>query len=378
MKKTLIIFILILFSSIKAQTFDNNLPDAIINKGINQIYNLKFDAAKKTFEKIKTKNLPAFYFFKSMLLWWEILLDLNNESKDDLFIETIDTTIDFCDSQLDKDENNSLALFFKGGALGFKGLLQSIRMDWFSAVANGADALELVYTAYNLDSSNVDLKLGFGIYNYFAEALPEKYPAAKPLMIFLPSGNKTLGLQQLHQVAEDGRFAKIEAKYTLVKIYHLFEKKYFNAIPLEEELIAQFPDNPIFLRYYGKSLIAQYGYKNAYPIFEKIYLRCTKGDFGFNENFRREAAYYLGMKQMSLGENNSALKYFAECETLCRKIDKKDNGFLTNSILYQGMLFDLLNRRPEAIEKYKQVLDVKNYKQAHEKAEKYLEKQYQK
>ena len=141
--------------------------DSLIETGIHQIYSIKLDEAEKTFGIVQNEfpNHPAGKFFDAMVVWWRILLDLKSEIYDDLLEEKLEDVIDQCDDILDENPNNVDAIFFKGGALGYRGRLESLRGDWFDAAADGKDALPLVFLAYDLDSTNTDVLLGFGIYN---------------------------------------------------------------------------------------------------------------------------------------------------------------------------------------------------------------------
>ena len=200
--------------------------DSLVTAGINQIYSIKFTEAEKTFQLLKKEypKHPASRFFFAMIDWWKIILSEENEEQDDIFYDKIEETVDFCDEILDNDPNNVDALFFKGGAIGFRGRLSVLRESWFSAANDGREALPLVEHAFELDPNNVDVKLGFGIYNYLAAVIPEKYPVVKPVMIFFPEGNKELGLKQLKEAASSGKYSKYEARYILVTFFYYFEK----------------------------------------------------------------------------------------------------------------------------------------------------------
>ncbi|MCK5457302.1 MAG: hypothetical protein KAI45_09270, partial [Melioribacteraceae bacterium] len=74
MKKVLIYIIFLVFN----QTYfaQDSKFDSLITAGINQIYSIKFDQARGTFEKVKKDypQHPAGNFFDAMITWWEILL----------------------------------------------------------------------------------------------------------------------------------------------------------------------------------------------------------------------------------------------------------------------------------------------------------------
>lgn len=212
--QTIILIITLLFSN-KIFFAQTARFDSLINTGINQIYYIEFEEAQKTFDLVQKDypKHPAGKFFDAMIVWWKIMLDMDNEEYDDIFEDKLDDEIDFCDDLLDENDKNVDAIFFKGGALGFRGRLFSIRQEWFSAALDGKDALPLVNEAYEIDPTNEDVKLGFGIYNYYAAAIPEKYPFIKPAMIFFPKGDKRKGIEQLKLAAKKQNMRRLKQDF---------------------------------------------------------------------------------------------------------------------------------------------------------------------
>jgi hypothetical protein len=104
--------------------------------------------------------------------------------------------------------------------------------------------------------SNPDIMLGTGIYNYFAAAIPERFPIVKPMLLFLPTGDKKLGIMLLTASSQRARYASIEAKVALMQIYYTFEKNNFEAIKIAEELNLKYPNNPYFKKYYARLLVS--------------------------------------------------------------------------------------------------------------------------
>ncbi len=353
--------------------------DSLVTAGIYQIYNIKFQQAENTFRLLMKKypHHPAGKFFDAMIVWWKIMLNRENESYDDLFVEKLENVIEMCDSILDNDPENVDAMFFKGGSLGFRGRLYALRKEWFKAALDGKEALPLVYRVYEIDPNNEEVKLGFGIYNYYATAIPEKYPFIKPVMIFFPEGDKELGIKQLKEVALKAKYARIEARFFLLTLYYQFEEDFNKALHYAKILVSDFPDNPTFQRYYGRIFVKKGDYKNASAVFGDILKKCKTGLPGYNEKVEREAVYYLGVKYDIDKKLDSALVMFRRCVELSKKIDGDEpSGFWVNATLYLGMVYDQLDERAKAIAQYNKVLDMDEYKNSHERAEKYLKKPY--
>jgi hypothetical protein len=379
MKKYFLVSFFIIFSS---HFFPQDVKfDSLVQKGIREIYGMKFDQADRTFKDLIADypRHPAGKFFLAMIDWQKILTDLDNEEHDDLFFEKLEDVIFQCDQLLDEDKNNFDAWFFKGGSIGFRGRLRATRESWIKAADDGRTAMPIVYEAYKIDSTKADIQLGFGIYNYYAAVIPDKYPFVKPVMIFFPKGDKAKGLEQLKYVAMNGKYAKYESRYFLLTLNYQFENNMYEAERWAKELLNDFPDNPIFQRYLGRINVKLGRLDIAQNIFTDIYRKCEAGYTGYTKTSKREAAYYRGLYYRNYKSDlDSARIHFLECEKLSREIDKeKESGFLVNAVLYLGMIADKKNERSKAEAYYKQALDMKEFGSSHKNAKKYLDKPYQ-
>ncbi len=353
--------------------------DSTVANGIRQIYNIKFTEAETTFRKLMADypNEPAGRFFLAMVDWWKILLDLDVETYDDIFYQKLEDVIYFCDKILDEDKNDVEALFFKGGSIGFRGRLRAIRESWIKAADDGREALPIVEHASKLDPNNLDVQLGFGIYNYYASVIPDKYPMVKPLMLFFPSGNKAKGLEQLYNTAMNGKYAKYEARYFLMTLYYQFENNPYKADEFAKMLCEDFPDNPNFERWRGRISVKRGDYYMASDIFRDVLNKYNKKYPGYDIKGAREATYYIAVHNRNMNKIDTARIVFEDCVKYCKEIDKKEeSGFQINAILYLGMLNDLQGNRSAAEKYYKQLLDMRDYGESRRKAKQYLESPY--
>lgn len=368
----------LLFINVKTYSQSGEV-DSIINTGIKQIYSIEFTNAEETFRKLigDYPELPAGRFFLAMIDWWKILLDLDNESLDDNFFAKLEDVIYQCDEILESNPKNVEALFFKGGAIGFRGRLRAIRESWLKAADDGREALPIVQRASKLDPTNMDVQLGFGIYNYYADVIPNRYPLLKPLMIFFPSGNKDQGLAQLENTAYNGKYAKYEARYFLMTLYYQFENNSYKADEFAKLLTEEFPNNPNFERWQGRIKVRM-GESNIYfEIFKSVHQKCLEGKTGYNFTARREAAYYIGFYYRNVNVADSAIAYLNEAIELSKKLDRdEESGFYINAVLFNGMMHDALGKRDEAIEFYEQVLDMREYGNSRTFAKEYLVKPF--
>lgn len=380
LKKALfLLFIFLQYFPLYAQT---TKFDSTVTAGIKQIYDIKFDSAEETFRNLIADypNKPQGKFFLAMVDWWKIMLNPDNESYDDIFFQKLEDVINQCDNLLNKNPKDVDALFFKGGSIGFRGRLHAFRESWLKAADDGRQALPIVEKAAKLDPNNVDVQLGFGIYDYYADIIPAENPFIKPLMLFFPSGDKKKGLKELNNVAYNGKYAKYEARYFLMTLYYHYENNPTKAEEYSKLLIDDFPDNPVFERWYGRISAKRGDYAKAAKIFNDVLKKSEEKYAGYSEpNVLRESNYYVGLQYKSEDKLDSAKIYFTKCAEISRKIDKKEeSGFLINSILYLGMMNDAQGKRDIATNYYKQVLDMREFGRSRKLAEQYLDKPYSK
>lgn len=353
--------------------------DRRLLKGIDHIYNLEFYDADREFDEVVRlyPDHPAGHFFRAMTQWWRILSNFEDESQDGRFYAMLEDVIVMCEKRLEKDPSDVTALFFKGGALGFRGRLRATRGNWIGAASDGLAALPVVRRAHELDSTNYDVLLGIGIYNYYADIVPQEYPIVKPFMVFLPSADRAKGLEQLHQAAEKSKYARTEATYFLVQNYYLYEKQNHTAAALAAALSRKYPKNPLFLRYHGRCLVALGRWDEALPIFTRVLEMVAKNQAGFGPKDAREAHYYKGKHAFIMGSYADALEHFRESERLSYVVDAgSESGFLSMSVLHLGMIYDLTGRRQDAVASYRRVLKMKEYENTHRDARKFLETPY--
>ncbi|MFW5701933.1 MAG: hypothetical protein ACOCX7_03185, partial [Bacteroidota bacterium] len=353
--------------------------DSLVRAGADHIYNVEFDSARACFSEVikRYPDHPAGYFLDAMVEWWNVTLYRYTEQYDDEFLRKIDRVLNLCDRLLEDNPMDLNALFFKGGALGYRGRYYTIRESWVRAAADGKEAFDILTECHKIAPGNHDIMLGTGIYNYFAEALPEKYPLLNPALLFLPSGDKKLGILQLRAAARRARYASVEARVVLMQIYYTFEDNASEALKISRELHEEYPNNPYFHRYYGRCLVKRGSTASMEQEWRVVVRRCLDKWPGYDNSTAREALYYVGTALMWRGQYEDALKYLYKCDEASRYVDRDGpSGFMIRTNLKIGMILDIQGKRKYAIKQYKKVLDWDEYQDSHDRARQYIEHPY--
>ena len=369
------------FAPVQAQPggsiFDDPVVQAEVSEGLDRLYNMEFETAARRFEHIARRypKHPAGPFLEALNIWWKILPDLSDDTHDAAFYAAMEEVIERSDRLLKQHPDAFDAMFFKGAALGFRGRLRSNRGEWLKAARDGLRAMDYVLDVVKREPDVADYAFGKGMYDYYAVAIPKKYPLLKPLMLFFPDGDQERGIEALQRTVRDGQFIRTEAAYFLLQIYYLFENDFEQSIRYATWLRERYPGNSFFHTIEGR-VYARWGrWGQAIPVFEEIYARHTAGRTGYNASLAGQALFFMARGRMAYGEYEAALQHLDALQEPAIR-EAVDYPFVTMGRLYAGMAHDALGRRSQAVASYREALTAKDWSNAHERARQYLEMPY--
>ncbi len=371
----IMIKILVFMLFITVFSFSQSRDEKIV-KGIDHVYKLEFDSANTIFQDFVNSDPkdPTGYFFQAMTEWWKIYLNKDDRVNDDNYLSKVDRCVKVCEERLDENENNDWATFLLGGVIGYRGFMNVMRDNWLKAIDDGKQGLNLIQKSYELNPSNKDAILGLGIYNYAVDYVVERYPFLKAVLFFFPKGNKELGLTQLRDCADNGKFSKTEATVTLAYIHLSYEKNYPEAQKYALKLTSIYPNNPVFERFLGKCYVGLNNISEATNLYKAMLVKADSSMPYYNNNYiRREANYYLGVCLSRTGNLDEALKYYETTINICKAIDKEgeESPYYVFSVLGSGVIFEQKGNKPEAIKYYDRVLSMRDVENSKETAQRF-------
>jgi len=348
--------------------------DSLVLVGSDYIYNVQFDSARTTFEELikRYPKHPAGYFLDAMIDWWRITIHRNNQAFEDEFLKNINKVLKVCNKILDENPKDITALFFKGGALGYRGRYYAINENWFDAASDGKEAFDIMQTCHKEAPGNHDIMLGSGIYNYFAAVLPEEFPLAKPFLTFLPPADRKIGLYQLKAAALDSRYSKVEAMVVLLQAYYSFEKDYRIAHYWSEILFRKYPNNPYFHRYYARCLNKTGNWDSLEVEWRELVKRSISRMEGYNNLTALEGLYYIGLAVQRKGKHEDAITYFLKTIEVADFIGDLENGYKLSALYKLAYSYERTNNIKKAKEYYKKCLEYKDYNDSHNSAKEKL------
>ena len=344
-------------------------PDII--RGIECLYNWKFEKAGEFFERIIRKNPhePAGYFYRSMVIWSRMAAGFWSAETIEEYNNSIELTISVAKERIERDKADSTAYFYLGGALGFKGRLQLMQHKFFSSYLVSRDAIDALNTCLKMEPENRDILLGLGIYDYYTSRLSGVLRFLSN--IFFHKGDRHEGLRKLHVAANEAMYSFLEAKSVLLYIYLFLESDFTKARPLAEELAEKFDGCPKYGYLKGVTYIKLGMNPHYRQTVDYLYRRSRIDSSPIDSSIWRSWGRYLEVSYFLSHD-----RYEAAISILNDILNHKDplhNPYMSAwPLLKLGMVCDIKGEREKALEYYRNVLNMHNAAGAQFLAEKFI------
>lgn len=342
-------------------------------EGLDLLYDMKFEEAAVHFRAIGERYPahPIGPLLAALSTWWQILLDLSSTEHDEAFYAAMTDVVDRCTEMLAEDPGNFDAMFFKGVALGFRGRLRSNRRDWLRAAADGKRAMDYVLEVARRRPESHDYAFGEGLYRYYAAVIPDRYPVVRPILAFMPGGDRVEGIAALERTASFGHFFRSEATYFLLQIYYLYENDYAKSMEYVTRLRDAHPGNSFFHTLEGRIHVRWRDWEKSAVIFDEVLDLFKSGAAGYTPAMAEQALYFLGRSHMDSGRYRQAQTLLLQLEALSSRLPD-DTYFKVMGRLHMGMAYDATGRRSLAEARYEQVLAMRPWGSSQREARRYL------
>ena len=203
---------------------------------------------------------PDDLFFDAFLVWWRLVFDDDNQLLQGELQKKLDATIAAAEAL---GETGDGALW-GGLAHLLVAELEASQRRPLAAAFEAKKAKRLLESPTIEGQAHVDALFGLGTFNYIADTVPS-YVKGLRAILFLPKGNRVVGLNQIAAAAAGSRYFAFEARTLLVTIYaNRHERLYGRALEERDRLLSAFPDR-IASAYAGARLDISLG-RNAAAI----------------------------------------------------------------------------------------------------------------
>ena len=290
--------------------------DSLIDKTIVFFHNEQYDKALEICDHIITTfpENPMGYF-GSAVIYYGIMRNYWTWQFDKEFMSSITTAIEKSEAAIEKNDECAENYFVYGASLGFRGLYQMKKKEWFTAFFDGINGYRLLKKAYKMNSKFYDAYYGLGTFYYFKSKKAHMLTFLK-----LMKDEREKGIDFIRVAVENGRFAQFEGHFTLIKIYY-DEGQYDVALTECRKIEKYFANNTGYLFLMAKVLEKNNRRQEAAIFFNKLLTILDNTHYQVNAALLAEChfgiainAYHEEKFNKSLHECNMALKYSQDTE----------------------------------------------------------------
>ena len=361
------VFLCVVFSPLAAQ----ESADA---RGMNHFYNLEYDQALAEFESAEQQNPQAIgphnhvaqtllyrEMYRSGALETELVSGNNpflrrpkmNPSPEieKRFHDEIQKALDLANARLGLNPNDTGALYGRGAAYALRANYEFlVRKAWRDALRDATSARKDDNRVTELEPSNYDARFIQGLHDYVVGSLPWHWRVLGFLVGF--HGDKERGIHTVEEVAAKGQNNKVDAEMLLCALYRR-EQRPRQALPLLEDLLHRFPRNNLLL-FEEAQMYSSLGNKDkAIGAIERITEMKQTGVPGFADVPWEKIYFQLGNIEFWYNDLDRALENLKKVTSSKNELDL-NTGVL--AWMRQGQIYDMKNRRAEALEAYKHAI----------------------
>jgi tetratricopeptide (TPR) repeat protein len=336
----------------------------------DHFYNMDYDRATQEFERIVEKH-PNDPFAANHLLTVVLIHDLyetgamnTGDYANDSFIGRTPRPTDpkikerikelarraqnLEERQLKENSKDVNALYCRGVTRAqFSVYTGLVERAWFSALRNAVGARHDHEHVLEIDPEYTDAKMVVGTHNYVVGNLPWSVKVAAAIAGL--SGSKEKGLAYLRDVAKSDGENAVDAKVVLT-LFLRREHEYDEALGYMNELSARYPRNHLFLTEVANLERSAGRLPESEATYRKVWQNGREGKYG---NLHYElAAWGLG----ELLRSKKDLAGAAAAYELVNQARNPDPDILQKANLAAGEMYDLLQKRDLAMQKYQTVL----------------------
>lgn len=363
MKRLLPLFILTII-------FPQSYPgDDAVRNGVHAFYNYEtakaieiLDQARREFPENPTVHLT-----------WAAARWLHNQANSTveqtyLDLETdLNAVIPVYVSLVEKYPNDSHYPLYLGSSTGLMARIYLGKKEWFETLKWAYSGFKIISKVEADHPEIADAALPIGIVEYYASLsnIIIQWGAA----LFGLEPTQAAGLEKIERAAREGQWSWIEAKGILSFIYLWVDLQPDKALFHSRKLVKTYPKNYYFRVLYTESLIRSGKLEEAFSSLkqlQKSYADLTeiqkKWYYGYMQY--EFALYHFKKKEYEKSMvyiNEAVYKYGAELDII-----------LANAWYLKGQLHDVKGARKEAIEAYKNCIELDNYTYTIDISKKYL------
>lgn len=365
--------------------------DANTRRGFDEFYNLEYDKAIRDFEAAQQahpddpfaiNHTLAGVIFKELYRLGALdteayasdsfldkkLLEPPDPKVRDRVKQLSDQAFALEQARLEKNPNDIDALYARGATRAMNATYIGVaNKAWFAALRSAVAARHDNERVLELDPNYVDAKVVVGTHLYILGSL--SWPAKVAASIAGLGGNKQKGLDYLRQATKSPHPEVANDAKIVLALFLRREQKYNEALQVVDSMQASFTHNFLVATEYAHLLNAAGRGQEAIAAYRKVLAGCRNNSY--NQCRIEIPAYGLGEALRGQREYAAAAEAYELSANASREPELKQRATLAS-----GQMYDLLQRRDTAMEKYKAVIAENSASNSADLARHYLKTAY--
>jgi tetratricopeptide (TPR) repeat protein len=368
--------------------------EALIEEGFNDFYNLDYDQAISIFEKAIARNpsLPDLHnhlaqalifreMFRNGALESELVSGSNSflrrpklnpaPETEKRILDEIAKSMALSDARLKRNPNDTAAMYASGIAYGLRSnYFWVVKKAWRDSLKDATAARKLHNRISELEPNNVDARLVQGLHDYIVGSLPFGFK----MLGFLIGirGDKEKGVRTVQEVAKNGKLNRVDAEILLCARYRR-ENQSKLAVPLVQDLIRRYPRNYLLRMELGQMYSQSGDGVRGLQALEEVARLKEHHAPGFDRVPWEKIYYQQGSIQFWYNDLDHSLENMKKVAAASEEVDLNTG---VQAFLRMGQIYDMKQRRAEAVAAYKKAIAYAPQAEAAQESRKYLSTPY--
>jgi hypothetical protein len=264
-----LIYFLLLFFCVNDFCFGQLLEDKIYKeitiKGLDYLYNQKFEQSRAEFQKVQAAypNHPVSFLLNAIQLQNEFPDFEDNSTLIKKYLIEVNKCITTAKVIYKEKKYKQEATFYLLAAHGYLALYLNNKNENLAAGNEAKKAYGYFLEGKKYKNENAEFLFVSGLYNFYRIQYPASHPITKPIFMFFDAGSKTIGMAELEASARNSVFSKTEAALHIINVSIKYESNFKKALVFSNLLNTKYPNNYIFRIKHIESLLLNSDYENA-------------------------------------------------------------------------------------------------------------------
>ena len=366
----------------------------LIDEGFNAFYNLEYDQAIAIFEKGIAQNpgLPDLHnhlaqtlifreMFRNGALESELVSGSNSflrrpklnptPETEKRILDEIAKSMALADARLKQNPNDTAAMYASGIAYGLRSnYFWVVKKAWRDSLKDATAARKLHNRISELEPHNVDARLVQGLHDYIVGSLPFGFKMLG--FVIGIRGDKEKGVRTVQEVAKNGKLNRVDAEILLCALYRR-ENQSKLAVPLVQDLIRRYPRNYLLRMELGQMYSQAGDGVRGLQALEEVARLKERHEPGFDRVPWEKIYYQQGSIQFWYNDLDRSLENMKKVAAASEDVDLNTG---VQAFLRMGQIYDMKQRRAEAVAAYKKAIAYAPQAEAAQESRKYLSTPY--